>query len=456
MLHLFMKLRKRFPKNSNLFMIRYLIYLFFFISCASQVKISTLPDWILKSKSDSNYWYGVGIAEKSISSNIREDARLKAVNEIASQISIKINSSLTNVITEYNYEVNEFSKSILESRVENNLQDIEFMNFHEDESRYYVQARLSKIKYHKKIDSRKKNAVSAALSYIEQSDNFLSVESFYLLESAMDEIILFLDQPINITYKNKEYNLYNLIKSKFEDKVNRIQLMPKQNQINTTFGFSDKKYIEIQTIDKDSRKALGGIPLLLSHSDSVQLSVGETDINGYTKLPIPQLKFYSNQKQFLLSIDFKKFKLKPSNYQKASITLEIEPPSIFVKIDEFSGVEDSYGSLINSVIKEYFASNVSAVFTKQNDADLVIKGKVNLEKTSDNPNEWGIYQTYANLSISVINNRTKKEIFTILIPNTQGADFNSNIGSIMDSISKISQKLETKYLPEVLKKMLEL
>ena len=108
------------------------------------------------------------------------------------------------------------------------------------------------------------------------------------------------------------------------------------------------------------------------------------------------------------------------------------------------------------MIKEYFASNISAVFTKQKDADLIIHGKVNLEKKSDNPNEWGIYQTYANLSISVINNRTKKEIFTILIPNTQGADFNSNIGSIMDSISKISKKLETKYLPEVLKKMLEL
>ena len=76
----------------------------------------------------------------------------------------------------------------------------------------------------------------------------------------------------------------------------------------------------------------------------------------------------------MLSIDFKKFNLKPSNYQKASITLEIEPPSIFVKIDEFSGLtEESYGSLINSVIKEYFASNVSAVFTKQNDTDLVIK-----------------------------------------------------------------------------------
>jgi hypothetical protein len=194
----------------------------------------------------------------------------------------------------------------------------------------------------------------------------------------------------------------------------------------------------------------------LSYSDSIKLSVGETDINGYTKLPIPQFKFYSNQKQILLSIDFKKFKLKPSNYQKASITLEIEPPSIFVKIDEFSVVEESYGSLISSVIKEYFASNISAVFTKQKDADLIIHGKVNLEKKSDNPNEWGIYQTYANLSISVINNRTKKEIFTILIPNTQGADFNSNIGSIMDSISKISEKLETKYLPEVLKKMLEL
>ena len=48
--------------------------------------------------------------------------------------------------------------------------------------------------------------------------------------------------------------------------------------------------------------------------------------------------------------------------------------------------------------------------------------KVNLEKHLTIPMSE-IYQTYANLSISVINNPFKKEIFTILIPNTQGADF---------------------------------
>ena len=81
------------------------------------------------------------------------------------------------------------------------------MNFHEDESRYAFKQGCRKNKNIIKIDSRKKCCFKFS-SYIEQSGNFLSVESLYLLESAMDEIILFLDQPINIIYKNKEYNLY--------------------------------------------------------------------------------------------------------------------------------------------------------------------------------------------------------------------------------------------------------
>ena len=46
-----------------------LIYLFFYFMHPKLKNFEKhTPDWILKSKSDSNYWYGVGIAEKSISS----------------------------------------------------------------------------------------------------------------------------------------------------------------------------------------------------------------------------------------------------------------------------------------------------------------------------------------------------------------------------------------------------
>ena len=139
--------------------------LLIFVSCASQPTGPT-PDWVLTSNSDSNHWIGVGIIEKPFSGNIREATRSQAVNEIASQISIQISSNFTNVMTEYNYDVNEFSKSIIDSRVENNLGDIKYLNFHEDQYRFYVQAKLSKQKYYESLAKKRENAVQAALGYI--------------------------------------------------------------------------------------------------------------------------------------------------------------------------------------------------------------------------------------------------------------------------------------------------
>ena len=200
---------------------------------------------MLTSDSNSNHWIGVGIIEKPFSGNIREAARSQAVNEIGSQISIKISSNFTSVMTEYNYDVNEFSKSIIDSRVENNLGDIEYINFHEDEYRFYVQAKLSKQKYYESLAKKRENAVQAALGYIKRADNELNGESFNLLQSAMDEIIQFMDEPLHIQYEGKSQNLYSLIKLMFQDKVNRIQLVPAQNDVNITFGFSKNETIEM-------------------------------------------------------------------------------------------------------------------------------------------------------------------------------------------------------------------
>ena len=174
-----------------------LLSLLIFVSCASQPAGPT-PDWVLNSNSNPNHWVGVGIIEKPFSGNIREAARLQAVNEIASQISIQISSNFTNVITEYNYDVNEFSKSIIDSRVENNLGDIEYLNFHEDQYRFYVHARLSKQKYYEALSKKRKNAVQTALGYIQRADSELNGESFNLLQSAMDEIVQFMDEPLQI------------------------------------------------------------------------------------------------------------------------------------------------------------------------------------------------------------------------------------------------------------------
>jgi hypothetical protein len=127
-----------------------------------------------------------------------------------------------------------------------------------------------------------------------------------------------------------------------------------------------------------------------------------------------------------------------------------------VSIDEKLLGRRSDNPIIGPQIKEFFAVNLSANFVESLYADLIIKGNVNTSKKSDNPNEWGIYQTFADATISIINGRSGDEIYSVTISKIQGADFNSNEGSAKESIKKISQELKTKVLPEILKRIQEL
>ena len=86
------------------------ILFLFFMAC------STLPEpgWIDSQPIAENYWFGVGSVEKPFyGSDIREEARSKALSEIASQISVDISGSFEQVVTEHNLSLDEFEKSVL-------------------------------------------------------------------------------------------------------------------------------------------------------------------------------------------------------------------------------------------------------------------------------------------------------------------------------------------------------
>ena len=144
-------------------------------------------------------------------------------------------------------------------------------------------------------------------------------------------------------------------------------------------------------------------------------------------------------------------KLSPNSFSKTPISIIINSPIITVNIDEnLLGIK-SDNPIVGPMIKEFFANNLSAIFVELQKADLIINGIINTSKKSDFPNEWGIYQTIADATISVVSGRTGDEIYSVTVPKVQGADFNSNEGSAKEGIKKISKKLETITLPQILK-----
>jgi hypothetical protein len=89
-------------------------------------------------------------------------------------------------------------------------------------------------------------------------------------------------------------------------------------------------------------------------------------------------------------------------------------------------------------------------------ADLMINGIVNTRSMSNTPNEYGIYQVFGDITISIINGDTGDMILEKSFTSVQGSDFQSNREAANQSLKKISEKITIDLLPEIIEVIKEL
>ena len=210
---------------------RFIISILFLLSCASQSE----PVWISKQPNTQNYWFGVGIIEKPFyGDDIREEARNQALNEIASQISVNVSAKFEKITKEHNFSLDEFAKSVIQTRVDNNLSNIEIIDTYENKNRYYLLARLFQTKYYETIEKKRRNAVKSTLGLIEKAESAFNIQAFRLLGEAMNEISPYMDVPIEEEYPSGSgeiINLYSYIKLLANNYINRLYLILKQENV---------------------------------------------------------------------------------------------------------------------------------------------------------------------------------------------------------------------------------
>ncbi len=440
-------------------MYRIVPILFLLISCGSQS--TPTPDWVFNSYSNNEYWVGIGSVSIKQSGDVREIARNQAIKEIASQIKIDVSSNFKSIITEHNYDVNDYSESLIETRVQNSLPHIEFDKFHNSEDRFYVLAKLSKQKYFEAIALKRKNAVTTAVSLIEKTEYSLSSNTFQLLYNALQEVLEFSDEPILVEYpenSGKKHNLYSLIKIKMIEAFQQFEIQTKKQKISIRTGGIDKNIqLGATCIDKQTQNGVEGIPLNVRIENSYDFGIHTTNKNGEITFNIPQIYGSSSAQTLIISSNLRTilgsstFSNQFDQQTQSQIQIELIPIKIAVIVDESQFGKNIKSRQIEPVIKEYFANNLAAKFVRKEESDLEIYVSVSTRKLSDKPNEYGIYQSFADVIFTVINSKDKRELFSTSINNVKGADFNSNEASSAQAIKKIANQIEKEELPNILK-----
>ena len=427
----------------------YILLLFIFISCASNPLSENINSW--NSQKSDDYWYGTAIISKKNfdGQNIHKQATSQAISDIASQIKISIKSDFEIVVKEKNYEIDESSLYILNTRVDNNIEDIEILDFKNLEGSYILFARLSKDKFYSSLKRKSEIAIDIAKNYINDSKE-PSLLSFQNLLNAEKEIIPYLDYSIEAKINGVDVNLYSFIQNTINDLLNRIKIEPSQSKVYIKKLGYNNELATVKVYDANTNKSLSNIPLIFSINEKNEKCISNQD--GQCSFNI-QSQYISDQKNqnIAIAIDRESILKQSDKYGfiiDSQIELEIVPTKIFLDIEEYNLDSKSSQSYIAPKIKEFFIKKYSVEFVDNiSNSDLSIKIFANTRKIGSTKNEYGIYQVYSDANIYLEKNGEK--ITEISVNDIKGADFSSFNQAGNKSLEKLSKTFLKKTLPAI-------
>ena len=426
---------------------------FFYLGCSSGLtnkSSKNIPDWISRQPKDNSFWYGIGVSNIG-SNDPRQTARQRAFSEIAEQLKVDIKSSLTDVMQASNNNFEEFSKSIIETRVDASLEYVENVDSYRDSKRQYVLARLDKNQYFDKIKRKKDEAKQKAEGLINKSINQMTSNSLSNISLAMESIHPYVDlfPKIDDPYTNGKRENIMVIAEKMIRKYNDdIELSFTPSKVSAKAFVDNGKKVVIVANSKSKSSNVANLRLLIRLNDDATNDFIILDKSGKAVYQLSRLEAPSGNHSLIFSLDYQSMMSKkalelvsviPREY---SLDISIEAPKIY-----FDGNVSNLGkkvknSPIYSSLKECLEDNYSSVFVNSKmKADILLNLEVMTEERAARLGENFPYFVYSVGSISMKNQKTKEEILNSRFKDMKGADFSSKEKAGFNALKKLSQNM---------------
>ena len=398
------------------------LFSFYFLSC-----FSSPPVWIVDRPTSVEYWHGIGFANYSNSNDPKMLAKEYAIHEISSQIKINISSEMDIITSEYNGSIDNVITSVMNSRVDLLLPELEFIDSYRTDDGVYFYAKLNKGKYYRAVEKLRANAEMSALNYVIQSEKNFGKGSFYLIQKAWQEIFPFNDEPIEIKYDNRQYNLSTLIRQKQEEFNERISIIPSLNKNNIRTIIDRNNIIKIIVKDRETGKYLTGIPIKIDHNEKTTTLISdregmiEYELDNYNEKSTFQVKFLLDHSTLIDDIEGVENILNP-NKNIVSLKVNVIPAKVLLNANEKNLNKLMKNSILEPVIKDLLSGYVEFVEKKP---DFYVNINSNTTVKTKSAEEGFPFFSYGDASISFKDAIDDNEFFNTSISNIKGGDFGS-------------------------------
>ena len=426
--------------------LKWLFLLFFSISCFSGSL--SKPRWVEKTPRDKSHWYGKSQLFKPLPENYRQTSRQRAEIEIASQISVEVQSSLINILTGNNEKIDRFSQSIIKSRVEKTmLPNVEYVDW-EDEETFYLLAKVKRKTYYDRLDREMTGILNTASSHLISAQKQFNVNSFISLGNAWKTIEPFIDRD------KRGFN--QTIKEELESSLKRVDIQPNVNSIKTKV-LQKNRPILVTCMDRLTNQPIKNIPLIVTLNKNNIFQQISTNNEGKAFYTLPHIKDKSQNQYVTFTVDLYSLidssasLLAIKNPIHSTLQLEINSATVTLVSNEKLFGKKLEEEIIAPALKDLLTSQLGVMFNDEGGSDYSIQLDINTLKSGKGKNKYGFYEAFADLTLSIIDNSTNDQILSANLTQIKGAHFNSYELAGKNALKNIS----TKYLNKTIQNMIE-
>ena len=438
--------------------------LFIFIGCKSKEKNTRTflpkPSWIVRTPVSNNYYVGIFGSPKT-TSDFRSAAKKGALDNLSSEISVKISGESVLHSLEKNGVFDQEFKQNIKISTQNNLEGYELVSTWEGANEYWVYYRLSKSEYARLIKAKLDAALNKAKDQYRRAKAMHKLgnysQSFKFCVQALESISSHLDKPLITQFEGEEIYFATEVISFLQNIMNELSIIPSFKYKTLKLGdklSGTKVYVNV--IGK-SNKVASDIPIrseykaLLTRSLRVRTNdLGQAALDFgiinqskknqtiTTKIDFKSLAAESTKMRLVLSL------LKHLPIKKTKMFLTVNPPKVYIisKEKEFGNI---IKSKLESGVKQILISKGFEMSNSKKNADLILIIKGNTVESGD---LRGAKIVLFNGNIEVYRKSDNSLVFSEVIKEEKGLQLNAKRASI-DAYNKANNFVKRRIIPKL-------
>ena len=452
-------------------------FVFLFASCSgskdttSASQQSTIevpaPEWVGNRPHSPSYYIGIGSCSKFAQPyDYQTIAKKNALNDLASEISVRVQGQTFLNSLEVNKSFSEEFISNVSTSTDAKIEDYEIAGSWENKNEFWVFYRLDKAKYQAWKMAKKSAALNLANDFYQKG---LETERNSNVTAAFDLYMRGIFALKDYWNESNEYMsvagkvyLDNEIFSSMQKMCGNLKLSTDKNRVKLS---SDNNFTQdvFATLSLEGQ-AVKGLTVKYSY-DKVQgmhrSEVITTEV-GHATVPVSEVNFSNSSNAVTIELDLTKLKVQDldqkvqdgfiQSFKTDRKVLPIESilPSFFITSNELNYGASSSTRVLQSALSGALVAKGLRIAGKESEADFVASIESN---TKEGGQANGFVVAFLEVNLVVKNRKTGEVAFSETLSSVKGLQLNKDAAGI-EAYKKGKEKVEQALTPKLLQSIL--